>query len=100
MKTAVINIKTEPDLKKEIQQVASDMGLSLSVLVNNYFRKVVRTKRVTFDVRDEVPNEKTIKALRESEEELRTGNVSPNFDEVDDAIAWLEDSNRKYANQI
>ena len=48
MNTAVINIKTDKDLKTEIKKVASDLGISVSALINGYLKQVVRSQKVIF----------------------------------------------------
>lgn len=46
----IINIKTKPDLKEQAQKIASDLGLSLSAVLNAYLRQFVRNKAVHFSV--------------------------------------------------
>jgi len=47
MKT-VINIKTDKEVKREAQKLASDLGFSLSAVVNAYLKQFVRNKEVYF----------------------------------------------------
>ncbi len=47
MKT-VINVKTDKDVKKHAQEVAGELGLSLSAVINAYLRQFVRNKEVHF----------------------------------------------------
>ena len=99
MNTAVINVKVEPTIKKKAQKVAKDLGLSLSGLINGYLRHLIKTKTVTFSLKED-PSEYMIQALKEAEEDVKGGRVSPTFDNAEDSIAWLRDSKAKYANQI
>lgn len=39
-----------------------------------------------------------IRELKESEEDVKAGRVSPSFDNTHDAIAWLDDPNARYKN--
>jgi addiction module RelB/DinJ family antitoxin len=100
MKTAVINIKTDPKLKAQAQEVAANLGFSLSSVINAYLRQLIRTKTVTFSAVDEVPSDYLVQTLKESEEDRLAGRTSPTFDSAEDAVAWLNDPNRKYQNQI
>lgn len=95
MKTAVINIKTDPKLKKQAQEIASNMGLSLSVVMVNYLKKFVQEKSIDFSAPLE-PSDYLLESIKKSEKELSRGEVSPTFDNVEDAIAWLNDPNAKY----
>lgn len=90
MNTAVINIKTDIKLKTQAQKIASDLGFSLSALINGYLSQLVKTKTIHFSATEENPSEYMIQALKESEEHRRRGEVSPSFDNAADAIAWLD----------
>lgn len=67
--------------------------------MNAYLHQFVRTKSVNFSVSEE-PTEFLLKSLKEAEEDRKKGFVSPGFDNVDDALAWVKNPKRKYANQI
>jgi len=95
MNTAVINIKTDPQVKLRAQKVASDLGFSLSSLINGYLRQLNRTKTVYFSTVSEEPSEYLIQALKESEADRKAGRTSPAFDNTGDAMEWLNDPDRK-----
>ncbi len=88
MNTAVINIKTQPEVKAQAQRVAKDLGLSLSALINGFLKQFVKTKKVTFSLNEE-PSEYLKKAIRQAKKDLKAGRASPTFDNVEDAIAYL-----------
>lgn len=100
MNTAVINIKVQPDIKKKAQIVASELGFSLSSLINAYLRQLIKTKTITFSASSEEPTEYLLQALRESKEDIKTGKVSPSFTNADDAVTWLNNPKKRYANKI
>jgi addiction module RelB/DinJ family antitoxin len=100
MNTAVINIKVQPDIKKRAQIVASELGFSLSALINAYLKQLVKTKTVIFSASSEEPTEYLLEALRESREDITKGRVSPVFTNADDAVAWLKNPKKKYADKI
>ena len=98
MQTAVVNVKVNPEVKKKAQEVAEELGFSLSGLINGYLKQLVRTKEVHFNM--EEPSEYFIKSMKESEADVKAGRVSPSFDNAEDAIAWLDNPKRKYVNQL
>lgn len=75
MQSAVINFTTEEKTKQEAQKVAKKMGISLSMVLNNYLKHFVRAKTVVFNANDEIPNQWLINALKESEEDVKAGRV-------------------------
>ena len=99
MNTAVINIKTNAKVKSQAQKIASDLGFSLSSLINGYLNQLIKTKTIHFSLTEEIPSEYTIQALKESEEDRKAGRVSPSFDNVKDAIDWLNNPKRRYLNE-
>lgn len=99
MNTTVINVRTRTDVKKAAQDVARDLGLSLSALINGFLNQLVKTKSIDLQV-TEKPTKYLLQILKEAQEEIRRGEVSPVFNNDDDAIAWLQDKDREYENQI
>jgi addiction module RelB/DinJ family antitoxin len=85
--TAVINIKTNPKIKKEAQAVASNLGLSLSAVINAYLHQLVRNKKVEYDM-EAHPSPRLIKAIREAEKDYKEGKTF-SFDNVNDALKFL-----------
>lgn len=52
----MINIKADRDIKIKAQKVAKQLGVPLSLVINNYLRDFVRTKEVHFSLnRDTMP---------------------------------------------
>ena len=92
MNTAVVNIN--PTIKRQAQEVADEIGVNLNVVINSLLKQFVKTKT------QEIPSSYLKKALRESKADIKAGRVSPSFDNADDAIRWLNDSNAKYAYQL
>lgn len=91
MNTASIFVKTEPEIKKEAQKTAEELGFSLSSLINAYLRQLVRTKTINFSAKelDEVPNVRTRAVLKQAEEDLKKGNTSPKFKTAGEFIDYL-----------
>ena len=89
MNTAVINIKTEEEVKKKAQNIASELGLNLSSLINAYLKQLVRTRRIEFDLGEE-PSEYLKSIIRKAEENYRKGRTSPAFKTGEEAVKWLE----------
>ncbi len=89
MKTTMINIKTDPKLKEQIQQFSENVGISLSTLTTVMYKKIIRERHI--DLTDaHVPNKKTARQLEKAEKDFHMGrNISPVFDNAKDAIAYL-----------
>lgn len=89
MNTAVINIKTQPEVKVKAQEIAQQIGVSLSSLLNAYLKQLIKTKKVEFTL-DEEPSDYLIKSIKRAEKDIKAGRVSPAFKTGKEAVAWLE----------
>ena len=89
MNTAVINIKTDPKVKKKAQGIASELGFSLSSLINGYLKQLVKTKTVHFSLVEQEPSEYLKKALKESEDDRKKGRYK-SFDSPEGALAFVD----------
>lgn len=99
MQTAVVNVRLDPKVKKEAQEVAEKLGFSLSSLITGFLTNLTKTKAINFSLSEE-PSEYFIQSSKEAKADIKAGRVSPTFDNVEDAIAWLDNPKRKYVNQI
>lgn len=61
-----INVRVNPELKKEADAVFSSLGLTLSSAINIFLMKAVQEQGIPFDVTFK-PNKETIEAMKESE---------------------------------
>ena len=48
---ANVNIRVDDSLKKETEEILSELGLSMSAATNVFYRMVVRYKGIPFDLR-------------------------------------------------
>lgn len=89
---SVINIKTDPETKEQAQKLAADLGVTLSTIINVYLKQFIRTKEFTFSLAYQMSPELE-KIIVEAEADIMTGkNLSPAFDQAEDALVWLEKS--------
>lgn len=89
MNTATINIKTNPQIKKEAMLLAKEFGFNLSSVINAYLRDFIRTKKISFSIDNEEPSEYLIQALKESEADRKAGRFST-FDTPEEAISHFK----------
>lgn len=88
MKT-VISVKIDVDVKEEASEVAKSAGLTISTLVNAYLRQVAVTRRIELYAPEKMtPNLEAL--IEEVEAELKSGEASKAFDNVDDFLKDLK----------
>jgi len=78
MKT-ILNVKTEKMLKKRAKKVARQLGLSLSDVVNESLRQMVKNREVRFSAIPKMTPELEVLLGKVDEDIKRDRNISPIF---------------------
>jgi addiction module RelB/DinJ family antitoxin len=88
--STVLHVKLDEGLKKEAQETARELGLPLSTVVASSLREFVKTRTITVSgtprLKPDIENE----LLRRSDDAKKGKNLSPTFENLDDAKRWLE----------
>ena len=82
----VISIRLDDDVQKNAKQLAADMGLSLSAVVNSYLKQIVASRSLTIFAAEPIDARLDAKLAEISEQK-----TSQPFDDVDQLISNLED---------
>ena len=92
MKTAMINIKTETRVKEQAQELAEELGFSLSAFVTASLKQFVRTRGVQFSALPRMtPYLEGV--IKEVEKDMKAKkNISPAFTNAREASAYLRRS--------
>lgn len=81
------NIKIDPALKQQAQELFESFGLSLSSAINMFLRQSVREQAIPFRVGNPIPNSETIRAI----ESARNGiGLSRGFSSVSELMEDLD----------
>ena len=76
MAQAVINFRIDETTKKQMEQICNELGITMSTAFNIFAKKVIREKRIPFDVSiDPFYSESNMKAISESIKQLEEGKV-------------------------
>ncbi len=89
MKT-VLNIKTDVEVKKQAQEVARNIGLPLSTVVNAYLKEFIQNRRVTFSAYPQVRPEVEKTLLQASKDYKKRKNIAGPFHSVKEMDAYLD----------
>jgi len=89
MNSTIINIKTDPKIKKEAKKITAEMGLTLSGAINGFLRQLIRSKTVLFTLNENAPSDYLLSSIKESEKEKRDGKFY-SFKSNKEAIKFLD----------
>ena len=89
MKT-MINIKADKEVKESAQEIARELGMPLSVVINAFLKDFIRSRSIAFSVIPKMtPYLEDV--LGVVEDDIKNNrNMSPVFNSADDAIAYLD----------
>ena len=89
-KTATLNIRTDPIVKAQAEQIYQGFGITLTDAVNIFLRKSIMEGGLPFEMREPKPNA-TLRAAMQETEDILAGRVQTKhyanaralFDDVD-----------------
>ena len=73
-KTATIQARINPDLKKKAQKILNTLNLSMSEAISLYLTQVTLHRGIPFEIK--IPNELTLKTLEKAERGEELNEVS------------------------
>ncbi|MFZ1323965.1 MAG: DUF6364 family protein [Candidatus Saccharimonadales bacterium] len=84
MEQTPITLKIDSTVKKDAQKLAKSLGLSLSAIVENKLREVIRERRVVFEEPLDM-SPKATRRFRKLEEDVKAGrNISGSFNSFEE----------------
>lgn len=86
MRTAMINVRTDPEVKEKVTAILKRIGITTSEAVNLFFNRIIMERGIPFDVK--IPNDETIKAM-EDVEKGRNLESAKTVDEMFDKIGIM-----------
>ena len=91
MKTAILNVKVDEQIKKRAQAVAGSFGIPLSTLVNAYLMELAETRQIHFSA-VEIMTPQMEKIIEKAQKEIAVGETVGPFSTAEEAIDYLKDA--------
>ena len=67
MNNTSMTIRTDKDIKSQVQRIYSDLGIDLSTAINVFLRQSIMHNGFPFEVTLDTPNAVTMKAISDAE---------------------------------
>ena len=84
-----VNIRIDEDLKKEFEELCQDLGLTMTAAFTIFAKAAVRHQGIPFKVRLDVPNARTIAAIKEAEAIMKDPSSYKGYTDVDEMMRDL-----------
>lgn len=86
MATTNITMRIDEELKAQLQELVSNLGMDMTTFFTISAKQAVREQRIPFSISMDIPNADTVKAI----DDIRHGrNVSRTFSSVEELIGDL-----------
>ncbi|MGN1406524.1 MAG: type II toxin-antitoxin system RelB/DinJ family antitoxin [Erysipelotrichaceae bacterium] len=89
MSTTNLNIRTDKDVKEQAEAIFNELGLNLTTAINIFLRTAIREHGIPFELKLEVPNETTAKAIEEGRKLVNDSNA-PRYSSIEALKEALE----------
>lgn len=89
MATTNVTIRMDEELKKQADDLFSDLGLSMTSALIAFTKQAVREQRIPFVISRNIPNTETICAIEEVENMKRNPAIYKGYDDIDEMITEL-----------
>jgi addiction module RelB/DinJ family antitoxin len=89
MKNAIINIKTDSVTKQKAHDVAEQLGIPLSNILNAYLHELAATGSVHFSLAEPMTG-KMEQAVAQAEKEIAAGELSGPFETLEEFYTHLD----------
>jgi len=89
MAKVILNIKTNPETKIQLQEFAAELGVPVSVILNAQIKQMLRTRKVTLTTELE-PTPYLEKIMRQVEKDLVSGRNMTKAMDATEAVAYLK----------
>ena len=92
-KTDTLNIRIEPELKREAEKTLDDLGMNVADAVTIFLKQVVLTESIPFNIKKPKYNEETLEAIKEALGMIKHPENYKSFNSVDELMEELNSEN-------
>ena len=89
-KTTSMNIRIEPSLKKQVEEILNDLGMNISDAVTIYFKQIVLTDSIPLQIKRPKFNKETLEAIKEADEIMKHPENYKSYNNVYEMIEEID----------
>lgn len=89
-KTDTLNIRIEPELKKEVEETLNDLGMNIADAVTIFLKQVVMTGSIPFIIRKPRFNQETLEAIKEADEIMKHPENYKSYNNIYEMLEEIE----------
>ena len=101
IKMANINVRIDSNVKANAEAVFASIGITPTAAISLFYNQVIRTHSIPFELKADIPNEKTLSAINEVEEMEKEPEKYEEYADIDSLMEdLLSDLHNKENNSI
>lgn len=84
-----LNIRVDSNLKKDAEDLFKRLGLNMSSAINVFLTQSVREQAIPFEICEDRPNKKLLKALKEAEKMKKNPEKYKSYNNIEELMKDL-----------
>ena len=90
-KTTSMNIRIEPKLKEDVEEILKDLGMNIADAVTIYFKQIVLTDSIPLQIKRPRFNKETLEAIKEADEIMKHPEDYKSYNNVYEMLEEIDD---------
>ena len=90
-KTTTMNIRIEPKLKEDVEEILKDLGMNIADAVTIYFKQIVLTDSIPLQIKRPRFNKETLEAIKEADEIMKHPEDYKSYNNVYEMLEDIDD---------
>ena len=90
-KTTTMNIRIEPKLKEDVEEILKDLGMNIADAVTIYFKQIVLTDSIPLQIKRPRFNKETLEAIKEADEIMKHPEDYKSYNNVYEILEEIDD---------
>ena len=86
---ANINVRIDSNVKENAEKVFAHLGITPTAAISLFYNQVIRTNSIPFELKADLPNDKTLSAINEVEEMEKSPEKFKGYDDIDSLMEDL-----------
>jgi len=93
-KTTTMNIRIEPKLKAEVEEILRDLGMNIADAVTIFFKQIVLTDSIPLQIKRPRFNKETLEAIKEADKIMENPEKYKTYNDVYEILEEIEDEEK------
>ena len=90
-KTSSIHVRVEPQVKKEVEEILNNLGMTSTEAINIYLKQIILNSGIPFEIKTPQYSDEMKEAIKEADEMIEHPEKYKSYDSVEEFMEALHD---------